>query len=203
MVKPVPPQNPHKNKMYYITSENVSFKFIPGEKMENVSALFSDIKKVKTIIIDISALALIYFTPAISHLFNFPFYLIEPMRLMLILTLVHTTKRNAFLIAFTLPVFSFIISAHPSIIKSLLIAGELAVNVWLFYELSKLIKHYFVTALLSIIISKIVYYAAKALLISSTLLQGELISTPIYLQLIMTVLFSTYIYFMLKEKTSQ
>lgn len=168
--------------------------------MENTSGLFSDFRKTKTILIDLSALALIYFTPAISHLFNFPFYLIEPMRLMLILTLVHTTKRNAYLIALTLPVFSFIISSHPSIVKSLLIAGELAVNVWLFFELSKFIKQYFVTALLSIFISKIIYYAAKALLLYTTVLTGELVSTPIYIQLLMTVLFSVYIYLMLVKQ---
>ena len=117
----------------------------------------------------------------------------------MILTLVHTQKRNAYLIALTLPLFSLIISAHPAVIKTVLIAGELSLNVWLFFELKKIFSHTFVAAFLSIIISKLIYYAAKALLISGSLLQGELISTPLYLQFVMTIIFSFYVYMVLRK----
>ncbi len=59
----------------------------------------------KSLIIDILGLTFIYFVPAISHLLSFPLYLVEPMRVMLIIAIAHTTKRNAYLIALTLPVF--------------------------------------------------------------------------------------------------
>ena len=91
----------------------------------------------KSIVLDIFALAFIYFVPTISHLLNIPLYLIEPMRIMLILAIVHTSKKNAYIIALTLPLFSFLVSAHPNIFKVLLITAELVLNVWLFFELSK------------------------------------------------------------------
>ncbi len=44
---------------------------------------------------------------------------------MLILAIAHTSRKNAYLIALTLPLFSLLISAHPSLIKTSLITGEL------------------------------------------------------------------------------
>jgi hypothetical protein len=155
-------------------------------------------KNIKTAVIDFSALLFIFFTPAISHLFSFPVYLLEPMRIMLILSLVHTSKKNAYLIALTLPLFSFLISAHPSIIKSLLITGELLFNVWLFLYLSEKIKNVFGAAAASIIVSKIAYYAVKYLLISSALITGGLISTPLMIQAVVTLVLSGYLYFVMR-----
>lgn len=149
---------------------------------------------IKSIIFDIVAITFIYFIPALSHLLNLPVYLIEPMRLMLILALVHTTKQNAYIIAVTLPLFSFIISAHPVLPKMILIAFELSLNVFLFYLLLKKFKNTFLPVLLSIIGSKVVYYIIKFGLIQLAVLKSGLISTPIFIQLIMTLLFSTYLF---------
>lgn len=171
--------------------------------MENVFNLSLSRSTIKTALFDISALMFIYITPTISHLLNFPLYLLEPMRLMMILVLIHTGKKNVLFIAFTLPVFSYLISSHPSLIKSLLIGGELVLNVYLFWGLEKIIKNSFFTAFLSIIISKLVYYAFKAIFLSTSLMQGELISTSLYIQLIMTCLFSTYVFIFMSKKTDQ
>lgn len=153
---------------------------------------------IKSIILDIFALAFIYFVPTISHLLNVPLYLVEPMRIMLILAIAHTNKKNAYLIALTLPVFSFLISAHPNIFKVLLITAELILNVWLFYELSKKTNQ-FVAMLSSILLSKIFYYLLKFGLISFAVLQTGLFSTPIYLQLITSVVFSGYLFFVIRR----
>ena len=91
----------------------------------------------KNIILDIFALAFIYFVPSISHLLNLPIYYIEPMRLMLILALVHSSKQNAYILALTLPLFSFLVSAHPVLPKMFLISFELCLNVFLFFILVK------------------------------------------------------------------
>lgn len=152
----------------------------------------------KSIVLDIFALAFIYFVPTISHLLNIPLYLVEPMRIMLILAIVHTSKKNAYIIALTLPLFSFLISAHPNIFKVLLITAELVLNVWLFFELSKRTNK-FVAMLSSILISKIFYYLLKFGLISFAILQTGLISTPIYLQLITSVVFSGYLFFIIRR----
>ena len=94
--------------------------------MENISVHPLSISKIKTIVFDLMALLCIYLVPAVSHLFSFPVYYLEPMRIMLILAIAHTTRKNAYLIALTLPLFSLLISAHPSLIKTSLITGELA-----------------------------------------------------------------------------
>jgi len=153
----------------------------------------------RSIVLDILALAFIYFVPTISHLLNVPLYLVEPMRIMLILAIAHTKKKNAYLIALTLPLFSFLISAHPNIFKAVIMTMELVLNVWLFYELAKRTNQ-FVAILSSIILSKIVYYLLKFGLISFAILQTGLISTPIYLQMITSIVFSGYLFFILRRK---
>ena len=155
--------------------------------------------RIKTILLDITALLFIYFTPAISHLLNFPLYLLEPMRIMLILSLAHSERSNTYLIALTLPLFSLLISAHPSVLKSLLITGELFLNVFLFFYLTQKIKNTFMAAAVSIVLSKTAYYAAKFIFISAGLIQSELISTPLIYQAAMTFILSGYLFFILKK----
>ena len=143
---------------------------------------------------DIAALAFIYFVPAISHLLSLPVYLIEPMRLMLILALVHTTKQNAYIIALSLPLFSFLISAHPVLPKMILISFELVLNVFLFFAILKRFNNTFLAILVSIVSSKLIYYVIKFGLIKLTLIDSGLISTPIVIQVIMVLVFSGYLY---------
>lgn len=154
----------------------------------------------KSIIINTTAILLVYFTPALSHFLNFPLYLIEPMRLMLVLAMIHGDRRNAYLLALTLPIFSFAVSAHPVIYKMLLITGELMFNVWLFYALRNRIKNAFAAMASAIIISKAAYYGLKAIFISLALIGPGLISTPLWIQLITTLIFSSYALILLKNK---
>ena len=162
--------------------------------MENI--LNNKISKstIKSSIFDLFAIAAIYMVPTFSHLFALPIYFIEPMRLMLILAIAHTSKNNAYFLAATLPIFSFVVSAHPVFLKTLLISGELLVNVWLFFLLSEKIKNKFGAMVISIVISKMAYYAIKFTLLSFVLLQGSLISTPILIQMVTMFLFGGYIF---------
>lgn len=153
-----------------------------------------------SIIINTSAILLIYFTPALTHFLNFPLYLIEPMRLMLVLAMIHSDRRNAYLLALTLPLFSFAVSAHPVIYKMLLITAELLFNVWLFYTFRNRMKNIFAAMASAIIISKSAYYGFKAIFISLALIGPGLISTPIWIQLLTTLLFSSYALLLLKNK---
>jgi hypothetical protein len=166
----------------------------------NTSALSFTSLRLRTILIDMAALGVIYFVPALSHLLAVPIYLVEPMRIMLILGIAHTSKRNAYLLALTLPLFSFAVSGHPVFLKSMLISIELVVNVWLFFTLAKVIRNHFAAMAAAIIGSKIFYYLLKFGLLSAALINGSLISTPIYLQLITTTLFSIYIFAVLRKK---
>ena len=164
--------------------------------MENTSVHPLSISKTKSIVFDLVALLAIYLVPAVSHSLNFPVYYLEPMRIMLILAVVHTSRKNAYLIALTLPVFSLLISTHPSLIKTSLITGELLLNVWLFFFLSEKLSNKTLSFFLSIIASKIFYYLVKFLLITSALISGDLISTPMYIQILMVIVLSGYIYLM-------
>jgi hypothetical protein len=162
--------------------------------MENTSVYPLSIQKIKNIVFDLIALLAIYLVPAVSHLLSFPVYYLEPMRIMLILAIVHTSRKNAYLIALTLPLFSMLISAHPSLVKTSLITGELLLNVWLFFLLSEKLSNKTLSIFLSIVVSKAFYYLVKLLLITSALISGDLISTPMYIQIIMLFILSGYIY---------
>ena len=153
---------------------------------------------IKGSVFDILAIGFIYLVPVLSHLFALPVYFIEPMRLMLILAIAHTSKKNAYILAATLPIFSYIVSAHPVFLKTLLISGELLLNVWLFFFISEKIKNKFGSMLLSVGLSKIAYYILKFALLSAVLLEGSLISTPLAIQAIMMIIFSGYIFLMKK-----
>jgi hypothetical protein len=153
--------------------------------------------KTKVIIFDIIALSIIYLTPTLSHIFSFPVYYLDPMRLMLFLVIIHTNKRNSYLIAATLPLVSFITSSHPVFIKSLTMSVELVLNVWLFFEFSKLFKNNLIPAALSIIVSKMVYYTVKIFLVSTALLSTSIISTPLHFQIAVLLIISAYAFFMI------
>ena len=47
-----------------------------------------------------------------------------------------------------------------------------------------------------IVASKIVYYLAKYLLIQFSALKGDLIATPLYIQLLIVIILSGYVYLM-------
>ncbi len=116
------------------------------------------------------------------------------MRIALVVALIHTSKKNSFLIALTLPLFSFLISSHPQFIKSFLLSAELLLNLAFFFLLKEKIKNVFTSMLASIIISKAIYYLLKFTFISFALLDDSLFSTPYYFQVISAILLSTYIY---------
>jgi len=159
--------------------------------MENSTEHPLSISKINNIIFDLLALLAIYLVPAISHYLSFPIYYLEPMRIMLILAIVHTNRRNVYLIALTLPVFSLLISAHPSLIKTLLITGELFLNVWLYFLLTDQKLNKVLSISLSIILSKIVYYLLKLMLVNFSLLNGDLVSTPVYFQALVVFILTT------------
>lgn len=149
--------------------------------------------KTRAIIFDILSVLIIYFIPVLSHLTALPIYYFEPMRILLILALIHTSRSNAFILALTLPAFSFVVSAHPTLIKTGLITLELTLNVVFFFALTSVFKNRYVNVMLSIIGSKIIYYILKYILISTAVLGTGLISTPLYFQIALTLLLTFYV----------
>lgn len=168
--------------------------------MENVITRKNLVLMGKEYYLNIFALVFIYITPALSHLVQFPIYYFEPMRVFLIFTMVNLKKKNAYILALTLPLFSFVVSAHPTFLKMLLITFELSINVFLFYLIRDKIKNNFLTVLLSISISKLVYYLFKYFLINTSLLESGFISTPILIQIGTTIVLSLYAYYFLRKE---
>lgn len=158
------------------------------------SIAYSVKRNIRHVLLDAGAIAFIYFVPALSHMAGIPVYLFEPMRIMLFVSFIFSSRKNSYIIALSLPLFSFLVSSHPSIVKSVLIAVELSTNVFLFYLFDEMLRNKFTAAFLSIVISKVLYYLLKFVFISIALMGGSLISTPIYIQVIVTVFLSLILF---------
>lgn len=155
--------------------------------------------KLKIVTFDLIALSVIYLIPTVSHIVGFPIYYLDPMRLLVFLIIIHTDRKNSYIIAGTLPLISFLTSSHPVLLKSLAMSVELVINVWLFFKLSKFFKNNFVSAAFSIVIAKSVYYAVKYLLVSMSLISSGVFATPIHYQLTVILIISVYAFIMIPK----
>ena len=170
--------------------------------MQNITTVSSSTYQIKTYIYDLLAVLFIYLVPTISHLLSFPLYIFDPMRIVVLLALIHTNRKNAYIIALTLPLFSFLIASHPVALKSLLITAELILNIWLFLQLSKFISNSFLAMFISISFAKFFYYSLKYVLVSSALLTGSSIDTSLLVQFAVALTVSIYCYILFRKKYS-
>ena len=168
--------------------------------MKSISATLRSKEFALNMILDTFALAFIFLIPAIAHMLSFPVYMIEPMRLMLIISMAHGTKNNAYFLALALPLFSFLVSGHPFFFKMLIITGELALNVFLFYFLKNKMKNIFISLLSAILISKLACYLAYLILFSRAFALEEASFSFLLIQLATTLIFSAYVYHFQKEQ---
>jgi hypothetical protein len=154
----------------------------------------------RNILIDLAAFLVIFLAPAAVHLTGIPLYMIEPMRVMLVLSMAHGSRNNSILLALTLPLFSFFVSGHPEFIKMIIISGELLLNVVLFYLLTARSVRPGVAMLLAIFISKTACYLTYWPVFSLDFLIDE--AQPVFLtvQVITTLIFSSYIMVVLNKK---
>jgi hypothetical protein len=110
---------------------------------------------------------------------------------------VSRNKSNACILALTLPIFSLVFSGHPTFFKASLISVELFLNMLLLDTLIQNLKwKTFLALVISISVSKIFYYAMKYIFISISLLQGNLISIPIPIQMASVAITASF-YFIL------
>ena len=133
----------------------------------------------------------IYLLPTFSHFFSVPLYILDPMRIAVLGSyLFLRNQKNAFLLAITLPFFSFVVGGHPVFLKSLLISFELFINVFILDGLEKKCRITFFHVILSILVSKLFYYALKYAVIAAGLLEGQFVDTSLWIQLIVTIIIS-------------
>lgn len=144
--------------------------------------------------IDIMAVCVVVFMGDLSAFFKVPLYQYDLMRLLVILSIAFTPRWNGFLLAFLLPLISWYFGGHPHFLKSGLMMVELLVNVWLFWFLFERIRFSLLSMILAILFSKLLYYTLKYLFITQGWISGELVSTPVDLQLITGLLYSVFIF---------
>jgi len=156
----------------------------------------------QTLLLDIAFTLVVLFVPTLSHLTGFPFYIFEPMRLIIIPYLVFTKNKNAYFLALALPLFSYVFAGHPALFKMPLVAIDLFVNVALLYFFIGKKLNIYLSLALSIIISKVVYYSLKAIFVYFGLLANGLIETPLLYQSfnIIILLIVLLVYILVKKK---
>jgi hypothetical protein len=149
----------------------------------------------RIIITDAIVILLAYLLPAISHLTPFPLFYLDPMRIFVVTGyLFSRNKYNGLLLAFTIPIFSMLVTGHPPFFKSLLISFELIFNLLLLFVLSERFKwNVTVAFFISVVLSKAIYYGLKYFFILGGLIEGQLVSTGFEFQLL-TAIFVTIIF---------
>lgn len=141
-----------------------------------------------TSLMDLGIIAALYILPGLTHVLPIPLYMLDPMRLLLFLTLLTTHRMNSLLLAATIPFLSTLFSGHPIFPKNILIASELSLNVMLFHWFLSKKDSIMLAGAVSIICAKVFYYLLKFGFISIGLLGGALVSTAFSYQLIPLVL---------------
>ena len=154
----------------------------------------------KVLFLDIFALVVVFFTPKIGEYTHMPFWMIEPMRLMVILSIAHSTRANSYLLALVLPAFSWAVSGHPEFFKMLVMTGEITFNVFLFYLLVRTIDSVFMSMIISIVVSKVLCYAIYLLFFPMSFVEGEADLSFLIAQVISTLVFSFYVYRVFRKK---
>jgi hypothetical protein len=156
---------------------------------------------IKGLLLDIVALVVVYFTPIIGQLVHFPFYMVEPMRLMVVLSIAHSSRANSYLLALSLPLFSWAVSGHPEFYKMLVMTGEITINVFLFYYLIRKSDSVFLSIIISIVVSKVLCYIFYLAFFSMMFIREEAEPSFLIAQVISTLVFSFYIFFVLGKKS--
>jgi hypothetical protein len=140
------------------------------------------------LLIDLVLLAALYVLPAVSHVTALPLYMLEPMRVALIVALLFTNRANATFIAFTIPLMSYLISGHPALFKAFLMGIEYSILVAAYTQVVRLDRMpAFVALTAAILAGKIVYYLLKLAALNVGLLSGKLVSTPLQYQFLLAV----------------
>ena len=156
----------------------------------------------RNVTLDVLLCVVLVAVPALSHAVAFPLYRFEPLRLLLFVAVLFSSRRNALLMALWLPALSMLTSGHPVFPKFVLIQGELVLNTVIFYVLFSRSGRFVLGAAISVLASKVLYYAVKFVLIELALMDGDLMATPWTYQLatLLFILVSGGVVCLLKEK---
>lgn len=129
--------------------------------------------------------------PTVSHLLAWPLYYLNPMLLVLLAgMLLVRDRRNAYLLAVLLPVVSMLAVGMPTPLKAVCMVAEYASVVFVSGLLQGWSKRFVGTLgamLLAMLAGKAVYYLLKALILAPAVL----VSTPVWIQLLVVMASAT------------
>jgi hypothetical protein len=154
----------------------------------------------RNLLFDSAAVAFIILAPAVAHMLTFPLWYLEPMRLVLVLAIMHTSKQNGYLVALVLPFCSWAFSGHPELVKMVIITAELSANVALFYWLDRRIGNPFAAILVAILASKFLCYRLYWMVFSAVFLAAETGTVFLGVQLVVTLALSLYVFLLNRSK---
>ena len=152
------------------------------------------------VMFDVVVIAILVAATATAHLLPFPLYYLEPMRLMLVLAMVHTTRTNSYLLAMVLPLLSWAVSGHPEPVKALIITVELVSNVAVYYWMITRLQKPFAAMLISIILAKFLCYLLYWPVFSVAFMVAESGWDFLAMQLLVTLILSGYAAMILRRK---
>jgi len=96
-----------------------------------------------------------------------------------------------------------LVSGHPPMFKAILISIELSVNILIFLQLLNRTKlHVALLLFLSIFGSKLVYYVLKFVFINLSFIEGNLVTTGLWIQL-GTMFFVTILFTVIWNKNTR
>jgi hypothetical protein len=144
----------------------------------------------KILVVDVLGIGMILIMPSLSHLLPIPFYLLDPMRFSVLIILFSTNKNNGLILAALLPFISYISTGHPIFPKNILISVELITNIVLLQVIMRKVKYFSAVVIISIILSKVFYYLMKYGMVKMLWISGDIISTPITIQLLSVLIIS-------------
>lgn len=133
-----------------------------------------------------------------SHSIGFPLYKLNPMHWVVYFTVL--LRKPSFgtivILAFALPFTSNLLTGHPLLIKSVIVFIELMIYGMIFFSLNKIFN---MNPMLSYLISQIaghtVYYGLKFTIIQFGLIESDLVSTSVILQVLTFGFLGTALYY--------
>ena len=112
-------------------------RVVPKPMEKRMSTLALERPAFRTISLYVLLCTAVVAVPALSHAVALPFYLFDPMRLLLFVAIIGSSRRNALLMAMWMPLLAMLTSGHPVFPKVVLIQGELVLNTLLFFGLAQ------------------------------------------------------------------
>ena len=141
--------------------------------------------------------------PTLSHLLAWPLYWLNPMLLVLLAGMMLVSdRRNAYLLAVLLPVVSMLAVGMPTPLKAFCMVAEYLTVVFVSSRLQTWNGRFVGTMgamLLAMLAGKVVYYLLKAVLLAPAVL----VSTPIWVQLVVVLVAAAIYATVMKQKVKK